>query len=221
MRPGASRRLAVVVLAAVVALLLQVTVLPPFALRAGGFDVVPDLVLLVVVATALFVDARTGLLVGFGAGLLLDLAPPADHLAGRWALALVAVGYVVGRLAHDDAGAARSGGSFGAGSPLPGEGSRRVPVPVLLAALAGGSFVGISVFALTGLLLDDTGASVSGLLLAVGVAVVQDVVAGLVVVPLLARLIVPGEPRRRVRPRAAEPALRPRSDDERSWMRAG
>ncbi|WP_370290396.1 rod shape-determining protein MreD [Nocardioides sp.] len=217
MRPGASRRLAVVVLAAVVALLLQVTVLPPFALRAGGFDVVPDLVLLVVVATALFVDARTGLLVGFGAGLLLDLAPPADHLAGRWALALVAVAYVVGRLAHDDAGV-----SSRAGATAPGEGSRRVPLPVLLAALAGGSFVGTSVFALTGLLLDDTGASVGGLLVAVGVAVVQDLVAGLVVVPLLARLLVPGAPRRRPRSRGDEAALRPRSqDDERSWMRVG
>jgi hypothetical protein len=29
---------------------------------------------------------------GFVAGLLLDLVPPADHEAGRWALALVVVG---------------------------------------------------------------------------------------------------------------------------------
>ena len=29
---------------------------------------------------------------------LLDLAPPADHVAGRWALALVLVGYVAGRV---------------------------------------------------------------------------------------------------------------------------
>ena len=38
---------------------------------------------------------------GFFAGLLLDLAPPADHVAGRWALALVVVGYVAGRMRQD------------------------------------------------------------------------------------------------------------------------
>ena len=31
-------------------------------------------------------------------GLLLDLAPPADHVVGRWALALIVVGYVAGRM---------------------------------------------------------------------------------------------------------------------------
>ena len=41
------------------------------------------------------------MLVGFAAGLALDLAPPADHLAGRWALALVVVGYVAGRARRD------------------------------------------------------------------------------------------------------------------------
>ena len=60
--------------------------------------VVPDLVLLVVVAAGLAYGSELGLVLGFGAGLLLDLAPPADHYAGRWALALMVVGYVAGRL---------------------------------------------------------------------------------------------------------------------------
>ena len=40
-------------------------------------------------------------MLGFAAGLLLDLAPPADHVAGRWALALVLVGYLAGRVRQD------------------------------------------------------------------------------------------------------------------------
>ena len=71
--------------------------------------------------------------VGFLAGLLLDLAPPADHLAGRWALALVVVGFLAGRLRHD------------AGSP---------PSAAVL-TVAAGSFIGTSIFALSGLVLHD------------------------------------------------------------------
>ncbi len=37
-------------------------------------------------------------------GLLLDLAPPADHVAGRWALALLLAGYVAGRVRQDTTG---------------------------------------------------------------------------------------------------------------------
>ena len=44
-----------------------------------------------VVAAALTVEAPFALVLGFVAGLTLDLAPPADHVAGRWALALMAV----------------------------------------------------------------------------------------------------------------------------------
>ena len=58
----------------------------------------PNLCLLVVVAAALTVEAPFALLLGFTAGLTLDLAPPADHVAGRWALALVLVGYLAGRV---------------------------------------------------------------------------------------------------------------------------
>ena len=38
------------------------------------------------------------MVLGFGGGLLLDLVPPADHVAGRWALALLVAGYLSGRV---------------------------------------------------------------------------------------------------------------------------
>ena len=157
-----TQRLVAALLAVVAALLLQVTVFPHFAWNG----VVPDLVLLVVVGAALVTDPRFATLLGFGAGLLLDLAPPADHVAGRWTLALLVVGYVVGRLAHDH-------------QALAG----RPSYPVMLGVAAGGSFVGTSVFALSGLVLSDPAVGVGELLEVVLAALVWDVVAALVVLP--------------------------------------
>lgn len=174
MRTSSTGRLVAVALALLAALLVQVTVLPPFAWKVGGLGVVPDVVLLVVVATALATDTRYGTLAGFFGGLLIDLAPPADHVAGRWALALMVVGYVVGRLAHDhtsDVGRMEL------------DGARRPPLSLVLAAAAGGSFLGTSVFALSGLFLGDSSASVGGLLQVALVALVLDTVAALLVVP--------------------------------------
>ncbi|KAA1426957.1 rod shape-determining protein MreD [Nocardioides antri] len=159
-----TRRPFTALLAVVMALLLQVTVFPHLAWDG----VVPDLVLLSVVGAALVTDPRFATLLGFGAGLLLDVAPPADHAAGRWALALMVVGYVVGRFAHDhDSG--QSGG--------------RPSYPLMLAAGAGGAFVGISVFALSGLLLRDPAVDLGQLLEVVLAAAVYDVLAAAVVVP--------------------------------------
>ena len=93
--------------------------------------VVPNLVLLVVVAAALTRGPELAAILGFVGGLAIDLVPPADHVAGRWALALVLVGYVAGRVRQD---AGRS--SF-----------------VALGTVAAASFVGTSVFALSGMLL--------------------------------------------------------------------
>ena len=174
MRTSSAGRLAAVLVATLVALLVQVTVLPHFAWEVGGLGVVPDVVLLVVVATALATDTRYGMLTGFFAGLLLDLAPPADHVAGRWALALMVVGYVVGRLAHDDTADV---------GRLELDGTRRPPVTLVLAAAAGGSFVGTSVFALSGLFLGDSSATVGDLLEVALVALVLDTLAALLVVP--------------------------------------
>ena len=53
--------------------------------------VVPNLALIVVVAAAIARGPAFGATIGFLAGMLLDLAPPADHVAGRWALAFVLI----------------------------------------------------------------------------------------------------------------------------------
>ena len=86
---------ALVAFAAVsVALVLQVSLFPHLAWHG----IVPNLCLLVVVGAALTRGPQFAAVLGFVAGVALDLAPPADHLAGRWALALVIVGYVAGQV---------------------------------------------------------------------------------------------------------------------------
>lgn len=87
----------------VVALVLQVSVLARLHLPGA----VPDLMLLVVLALAITYGHVGGALVGFGAGLLADFAPPADHAAGRYALVLCVIGYAAG-LARPDTGQVRS-----------------------------------------------------------------------------------------------------------------
>ncbi|QES50181.1 rod shape-determining protein MreD [Streptomyces venezuelae] len=87
----------------VVALVIQVTILGRLQLPGA----VPDLMLLTVVALSLVYGPMSGAILGFGAGLLADLAPPADHAAGRYALVLCVIGYLVG-LARPDNGRFRS-----------------------------------------------------------------------------------------------------------------
>src|ERR1041384_5932114 len=93
------RALRVAVAAALVALalVLQVAVFPHLAWQG----IVPNFCLLVVVAAALVRGPSFAATLGFFAGLLLALAPPADHVVGRWALALVVVGYVAGLMRQD------------------------------------------------------------------------------------------------------------------------
>ena len=93
---------------------------------------------------------------------LLDLAPPADHVAGRWALALVIVGYVAGRVRQDV----------------------RPTATAVVATVAASSFVGTSVFALSGLLLRDPAVAVPDLLQVILVAVLWDVLLTPFVLPL-------------------------------------
>lgn len=152
------RNLAIIV-AVSLALVLQLSVFPHFSVEG----VVPDLVLLVVVATALRYGSEVGLATGFGAGLLLDLTPPADSVAGRWALALMVVGYVAGRLATS-------------GAPR---------FPQWLGVAAASSFIGTSVFALSGVVLRDPAVGTGELLRVCGIALVWDVALALVVVPLV------------------------------------
>lgn len=156
-----------------VAVVLQVTFFPHLAWHG----VVPDLALLVVVAAGLTRGPQFAAVLGFTGGLLLDLAPPADHYAGRWALALVVVGFVVGRLR------------------APGQGARPEPVMVVAAAAAA-SFLGTSIFALSGLLLSDPLVSVPDMLQVILVALVWDVLLTPLLVPPMMLLFRRTEPAR-------------------------
>lgn len=169
----AARRALATVAAVLLAMIVQNALLSPFAVR----DVVPDLVLLVVVAAGLAYGAEYGLITGFGAGLLLDLAPPSDHYAGRWALALLIVGFLAGRFAQP-------------GSAV------RAGITAWLPVAAACAFVGTSVFALTGLLLSDPSVGVGELLTVELVAVCSDVVLALVVIPVTVKLFAMVEPDR-------------------------
>ena len=155
-------RWVVALAAVVVALVVQVSLFPHLAWQG----VVPNLCLLVVVAAALTVEAPFALLLGFAAGVMLDLAPPADHVAGRWALALTVVAFLTARLRQDVKPTALT----------------------VVATVAAASFVGTSLFAITGILLSDPAMSVSGLLEVVLVAVVWDVLLTPFVLPPLMKL---------------------------------
>jgi len=153
--PGTgSFRAVVAVLLVALALSVQVSVLPFVAWQG----VVPNLVLLVVVAAALSYGSEFAMVLGFAGGVLLDLAPPADHVAGRWALALVAVGLLAGYVRT----------------------TRQGPLAVAGVVLAS-SFVGTSIFALTGVLLRDPALGVGDLL----GGVLQSVAGDLLLAPLV------------------------------------
>jgi len=126
--------------------------------------VVPDIALLVVVAAALSRGAEYAAVLGFVAGLALDLAPPADHTAGRWALALVVTGYLAGMVRQDA--------------------DRSAFVAVL--TVAASAFVGTSLFALSGLVLADPGVTVAGALSVIPTAVLYDVALTPLVLPAVA-----------------------------------
>jgi rod shape-determining protein MreD len=94
--PAAARRtltglaLAAILLAAVI---LQLTVVNRLPLPAAY----PDLVLLAVTAIAVCTSPLPGTLAGFAGGLALDIAPPASHYAGEYALVFCLAGYGAAR----------------------------------------------------------------------------------------------------------------------------
>jgi rod shape-determining protein MreD len=152
-----------------VALVLQVSLFPHLAWDGIG----PDLCLLVVVGAALVRGPQFAAVLGFVAGVALDLAPPADHLAGRWALALVVVGYVAGRVRQDVGPTATT----------------------VVATVAASSFVGTSVFALSGIVLGDP-IGIPQLLEVIAVALVWDVLLTPLVLPPVMTLFRRIEPDR-------------------------
>jgi rod shape-determining protein MreD len=124
------RRILLATAAILAAVLIQVTVLNnvPFPGGAG-----PGLVLVAVVAMALAAGPRDGAIIGFAAGLALDIAPPASGLLGQSALVFCLVGYGCGRLR------------------LALERSAWLP----LAGVALGAVAGEALYALTGLIFGD------------------------------------------------------------------
>ncbi|GHE47674.1 hypothetical protein GCM10017673_56880 [Streptosporangium violaceochromogenes] len=60
----------------------------------------PDLVLLGVVGYALARGATAGAVMGFGAGLMTDVLPPAAHMLGQCAAVLCLLGFAAGRMAE-------------------------------------------------------------------------------------------------------------------------
>ena len=134
----------------------------------------PNLALLVVVGAALVRGPQFAAVLGFVAGVLLDLAPPADHIAGRWALALVVVGYLAGRVRQD----------------------LRPTAGAVVLTVAASSFVGTSVFALSGLLLRDPGRRVPEMLQVILIAVLWDVLLTPFVLPPVMGLFRRLEPAR-------------------------
>jgi rod shape-determining protein MreD len=91
-----------------VAVAVQLTVVNRLPLPGGT---APDLVLVVVAAIAVSTSPMTGLLTGFAGGLALDIAPPATHYAGEYALVFCLTGYFAARVA------AASGATTGERNP--------------------------------------------------------------------------------------------------------
>jgi rod shape-determining protein MreD len=149
-------------LVVVFAVILQVAVFNLFSVNG----VVPNLALVVVVAAAVARGPQFGAVVGLTAGLLLDLAPPADHVAGRWALAFVLVAILAGRV-RDDA--------------------RRSPIAGL-ATVGVCSFVATSVFALSGVVLGDHALPAGEMMQVVGIALLWDIVVAPLMLPGLMNL---------------------------------
>ncbi|MGA5406001.1 rod shape-determining protein MreD [Streptomyces lavendulocolor] len=148
----------------VVALVVQVCILARLQLPGA----VPDLLLLVVVGLALVYGHVSGALIGFGAGLLVDLAPPADHAAGRYALVLCVIGYLVG-LAKPENGQLRSATG---------------PMAMVVVAAVGSTLLYAGVGALVG----DTAARHVGLASLLITAVVYDLLLAPFTVPLIMAL---------------------------------
>lgn len=159
--PSSRVRSAIAVVAIVVALVLQVSVFP----HVAWHGIVPNLCLLVVVGAALTIDAPAAMVLGFVAGVALDLVPPADHVAGRWALALTVVAFLGARVRQDV----------------------RPTAIAVVGTVAAASFIGTSVFALTGIVLGE-GGSVPDLLQVIVVAVLWDVMLTPFVLPPLMAL---------------------------------
>jgi rod shape-determining protein MreD len=89
------RRVIGIPLTLLIAVIAQVAVVNRMPLPGGA---APDLVLLAVAALGAMLGPSTGMIAGFCGGLALDIAPPAGHVAGVYALVFCLTGYACGRM---------------------------------------------------------------------------------------------------------------------------
>ncbi len=89
-------RVVVSLLAVLIAIVLQTTVFAPGNIQPLG--VAPALITLVVIAVSPQVESEYLLLIGFTAGILMDLI--GSGTLGLWAMTLTAVAYAASRLQH-------------------------------------------------------------------------------------------------------------------------
>jgi rod shape-determining protein MreD len=142
------------------AVVLQTAAMPLLGLRPPSAQIV----LVLVCSIALSRGRTTGMIVGFVAGILLDVAPPADHPVGRFALAYCVAGYVMGALR--------------------GESRRSAFLPMALVAL--GAFIGNAVDVLLGTVFGYVHTSFTAVATVVPLVVLYDVVLTPFVFPLVA-----------------------------------
>jgi rod shape-determining protein MreD len=167
-----AQRIALRVVLVFAAAILQVVVVNKWHLPGGH----PDLLVLVVVAFGLASGPQRGAILGFFAGFLADVMPPAAHIAGRLAFAYTIVGYIAG-LFED-----------------PEESS--VFTAILL--VAGGSAAAVLLYAAVGGLLGDARVTADMTVHSLVATVVYDVLLAPFVVPVvsgIARRLEPTGPR--------------------------
>ena len=155
------------ILATVVALLVAVALQTSSLSMLGLPGPTPQIVLVVAASVALVRGRSTGMLIGFGGGILLDVAPPADHPLGRYALAYCITGYVVGTFR--------------------GDGHRRSAfLPILLVSI--GVLIGNLVDTLLGTVFGYVHLAINEIVTVVPLAVVYDVVLTPFIFPVAAGL---------------------------------
>ncbi|MFF0345987.1 rod shape-determining protein MreD [Kribbella sp. NPDC004875] len=165
-------------------LLVAVTVQTSVLSNIAVAGVTCDLTLIVVIALALSRGPEWGAIAGFAGGLLLDVVPPADHTAGRWALSLAVAGYVAGLIRRET-----SSGPVG-------------PLGVALTVVLG-TAISFFLYSATGSLLHDPSVDWGEFGVRLGIAAGYDVVGAIVVIPLVMWImgrVQPARERRRVLP---------------------
>ena len=165
-------------------LMLAVTVQTSVLTNIAVAGVTCDLTLIVVIALGLSRGPEWGAIAGFAGGLLLDVVPPADHTAGRWALSLAIAGYVAGLIRRET--------SSGPVGPL------LVALTVVL-----GTAISLFLYMATGSLLHDPSVDWGEFGVRLGISAGYDVVGAIVVIPLVMWVlgrVVPARERRRVVP---------------------